>query len=283
MLVNNNVKEQMHKKILEIIAKYRPLDDDFMRELFRDNIPLTEMILRIITSKQDLKVTHQETQYDMQQILGARSLSLDVFATDSENQLYNLEIQRSDKGATAKRARYHSSAIDVESLKTKEDFDKLPITYVIFITENDVRGENRPIYHFEWRDIETGESLGDGTHIIYVNAAYDNENDNSDIAKLMHDFRCSDPADMNFELLASKTKYFKQTDEGVKHMCKLNEEMVNEAKLEAKLEAEYENSIKVATKMISDSVPIEKIADYTDLTFEEINELATKLKQSTTA
>ena len=84
---------------------------------------------------------------------------------------------------------------------------------------------------------------------------------------------------MNFELLASKTKYFKQTDEGVKHMCKLNEEMVNEAKLEA----EYENSIRVATKMISDSVPIEKIADYTDLTFEEINELATKLKQSTTA
>lgn len=66
-------------------------------------------------------------------------------------------------------------------------------------------------------------------------------------------------------------------------MCKLNEEMVNEAKLEAKLEAEYENSIKVATKMISDSVPIEKIANYTDLTFEEINELATKLKQSTTA
>lgn len=62
-------------------------------------------------------------------------------------------------------------------------------------------------------------------------------------------------------------------------MCKLNEEMVNEAKLEA----EYENSIRVATKMISDSVPIEKIADYTDLTFEEINELATKLKQSTTA
>ena len=121
-------KEQLHREDLERIAKYRPLDDDFMRELFRDNMPLTEMVLRIITGKQDLVVTSQETQYDLNQIAGARSLCLDVFATDSKNQKYNLEIQRADKGATAKRARYHSSAIDVESLRPKEDFEQLPIT-----------------------------------------------------------------------------------------------------------------------------------------------------------
>lgn len=37
-------KEQLHREDLERIAKYRPLDDDFMRELFRDNMPLTEMV-----------------------------------------------------------------------------------------------------------------------------------------------------------------------------------------------------------------------------------------------
>ena len=84
-------KEQLHREDLERIAKYRPLDDDFMRELFRDNMPLTEMVLRIITGKQDLVVTSQETQYDLNQIAGARSLCLDVFATDSKNQKYNLE------------------------------------------------------------------------------------------------------------------------------------------------------------------------------------------------
>ncbi|MDE7365435.1 MAG: hypothetical protein K2N27_11280, partial [Ruminococcus sp.] len=173
--------------------------------------------------------------------------------------------------------RYHSSAIDVESLNAKGDFDNLPITYVIFITENDVRGENRPIYHFEWRDTETGKPLGDGAHIIYVNAAYNNEEDNSDIAKLMHDFRCSNPNDMNFELLASKAKFFKQTEEGVKHMCKLNEDMRNEAANEA----EYRKAVENATTMILDELPLDKVAKYSGLTLEEVTELAADLKKVT--
>lgn len=269
-------KEQLYQENLERIAKYRPLDDDFMRELFRDNIPLTEMVLRIITGKKDLSVIRQETQYDMKQVLNARSLCLDVFATDSENKRYNLEIQRADKGATVKRARYHSSAIDVESLNAKGDFENLPITYVIFITENDVRGENRAIYHFEWRDTETGKPLDDGTHIIYVNGAYNNKEDNSDIAKLMHDFRCSKSSDMNFELFASKVKFFKETEEGVKHMCKLNEDMINEATNEAK----YKNSVSIALNLISMGLNLEDIAKATGLSIEEVQELSQNLKKA---
>lgn len=46
-----------HEKILQIIKEYRPMDDEFMRELFRDDIPLTEYVLRIITGIKDLTVT----------------------------------------------------------------------------------------------------------------------------------------------------------------------------------------------------------------------------------
>lgn len=156
-------------------------------------------------------------------------------------------------------------------MNVKEDFDDLPITYVIFITENDVRGENRPLYHFEWKDTETGKPLGDGAHIVYVNAAYNNEDDNSDIAKLMHDFRCSDPSDMNFELLASKAKFFKETEEGVKYMCKINEDMVNEAK--------HRKAVENATTMILDELPLDKAAKYSGLTIEEVTELAADLRK----
>ena len=34
---------------LERLRSLRPIDDDFMRCLFKDNIPLAEMVLRIIT------------------------------------------------------------------------------------------------------------------------------------------------------------------------------------------------------------------------------------------
>lgn len=46
----------------------RPFDDDFMRCLFKDNIPLAEFVLRILTDKQDLVITNCEIQKD---ILGA--------------------------------------------------------------------------------------------------------------------------------------------------------------------------------------------------------------------
>ena len=62
LLLQRKSDNQWHEDDLRTIENYRPLDDDFMRELFRD------------------------------------------------------------KGATPQRARYHSSAIDVEFLKAKEKF-----------------------------------------------------------------------------------------------------------------------------------------------------------------
>ena len=99
--------EEQHKKDLERLEQMRPMDDDLMREIFRNNIPLAEFVLRIMTGMDDLIITSEETQYDLEHLLGARSICLDVLATDSEGRKFNLEIQRSDRGASPKRARYH--------------------------------------------------------------------------------------------------------------------------------------------------------------------------------
>lgn len=270
MIQTAKTKEQWHEDDLRTIENYRPLDDDFMRELFRDDLPLAQLVLRIITGIQDLELTKNETQYDMKRLLGARSICLDVFGTDSKGRKFDLEIQRADRGATPQRARYHSSAIDVEFLKAKAEFTELPISYVIFITENDVRGEGRLIYNFEWSDTSTGKPLNDGAHIIFVNGAYNNPDDTSDLAKLVHDFRCKRAEDMKIKELAEKTRYYKQTPEGVSHMCKAIEDMRNEA---AKL-----NSIQIAMKMIVlGTIPDDQIAQLTSLTLEEIQELRTQL------
>ena len=113
--------EEQHRKNLEQLANYRPLDDDFMRELFRNNLELAEYVLRIIISKPDLKLIKEETQYDLKNLLGERSICLDVFGVDSDDQLYDLEVQRDDSGADPHRARYHSSTMDVDNLKAKSN------------------------------------------------------------------------------------------------------------------------------------------------------------------
>lgn len=86
--------ELQHQKDLQRLRDLRPMDDDFMRCLFKDNIPLAEFVLRIITGKQDLIITDCKTQKDMKRLARARSICLDVYGTDSTGQRYDLEIQR---------------------------------------------------------------------------------------------------------------------------------------------------------------------------------------------
>ena len=157
--------------------------------------------------------------------------------------------------------------MDVENLSVGQEFEELPDTYTIFITENDVYGMGKAIYSIERTNMGTGDLFNDGEHIIYVNGAYEGE---SDIGKLMHDFRCTDGKDMNFELLAQTTDYFKITEEGVSEMCKVMEDMRNEAAIN--------RSIENACEMLKDGVPTEKVAQYSQLSVDKIEELKRTLE-----
>ena len=224
--------EQKRQKDLERLRGFRPMDDDFMRCLFKDNIPLAELVLRIITGKPDLVITDCQTQKDMKRLAGARSICLDAYGTDSTGKKYDMEIQREDKGADPHRARFHSSVLDIENLDTGQEFSKLPETFTIFITEKDFYGMGEPIYFIERMNITTGKPFADGEHILYVNGEYRGD---SDIGKLMHDFNCTDAADMNFKLLADRTRYLKENPKGVSEMCKVIEDMRKEERVEVAL------------------------------------------------
>ena len=89
-----------------------------------------------------------------------------MFGVDDDNQQYDIEVQRQDKGATPKRARYHSSAMDVDVLKEKQQFEQLPNTYVIFITENDFFGKGQALYPIDRINLATNEPFNDDVMIL---------------------------------------------------------------------------------------------------------------------
>ena len=224
--------ERNRQEDLQRLRGFRPIDDDFMRCIFRDDIPLTQHVLRILIGKDDLEIVSVETQADMKRLVGARSLCLDAYGTDSTGKRYDIEIQRVDRGAGAHRARYHSSLMDIENLDAGEDFEELPDTYTIFITENDIYGKGIPLYPIERINLGTGELFSDGEHILYVNGAYEGDDP---IGILMHDFRCSNPDDMLDDKMAAKTRYFKETEEGVEYMCKAIEKMRDDVRNETRI------------------------------------------------
>ena len=220
---------QTHQQDLERLKSLRYIDDDFMTVCLADNYEGVELILRIVLGREDITIKTVHTQELLKNLQG-RSAILDVHAIDSTKKEFDVEIQRSDTGAGAKRARHNSSLLDAHILKPGDDTENIPDSYVIFITENDVMKGNQPIYPVE-RYVTIGENkvlFGDGSHIIYVNGKY---RGNDEIGKLLHDFSCTNPDDMNYEMLAKKARYFKQDEKGVAVMCKIMEDMRNEAAL----------------------------------------------------
>ena len=158
--------------------------------------------------------------------LQGRSSILDCIALDNSGRKYNIEFQNADSGASLKRARYHGSLVDANTLETGQVPNDLPDTYIIFITENDTLGCNLPIYHINRTIEENCQQCHDQLHIIYVNSSFQ---DNTALGKLMHDLHCSDPHDMHSEILAQRVLELKETQKGVDIMCdKLNELIAEE-------------------------------------------------------
>lgn len=215
------IQEEKFRRLRE----FKPMDDECMRCLFKNNIPLAQLVLRIIIGKDDLEIVECRTQEDMKRLVGARSICLDAYGMDSMGRKYDLEIQRASKGARPHRARYHSSVMDIENLNAGQEFEELPDTYTIFITEEDFFGRNEAIYPIERMNLVTGNPFDDGEHIVYVNGEYRGD---SALGKLMHDFNCTQADDMNYDLMAERTRYLKENPEGVKEMSALMEEMCNE-------------------------------------------------------
>lgn len=255
--------DRKHQEDLERIRNFRLMDDDFMSKVFEDTA-CAEFLLKVILNRDDLTVQEVHGQHDIKNLQG-RSVRLDILAVDEKNRVYNIEVQRSDRGAGAKRARYNSSLLDANLTQPGDGYDALNETYIIFITERDVLKRNLPIYHINRIIEETGEAFGDEAHIIYVNSQIKDE---TALGKLMHDFSCTDPEDMKYPVLAERVKYFKEDTKGVTTMCRELERMRDETI--------HEKAVDVALSMLADGLPYEQIAKYTKLSVEEIKTLDTK-------
>ena len=264
------MKDQ-YQHYLELLKGLRLMDDDFFSEALDEKIEPVEYILRTILERNDIKVQCTEAQVEYKSAT-KRSIKLDIRAVDTEGHVLDIEVQRADKGASVRRARFHSSVIDRTLLEKGEDFDALVDTYVIFITEHDKYGVGLPLYHVERTVTELQHTtFGDGAHIIYVNGAFrDLEHP---VGRLMHDMNCTDPNKMLNPLLAKEVRYLKETEGGRSQMCRAFEEVARESARDA----EYQKAVRTAKKMLAlGQLDLETIAECTELSLDELKALADK-------
>ena len=218
------MKDQ-YQHYLELLKGLRLMDDDFFSEALDEKIEPVEYILRTILERNDIKVQCTEAQVEYKSAT-KRSIKLDIRAVDTEGRVLDIEVQRADKGASVRRARFHSSVIDRTLLEKGEDFDALVDTYVIFITEHDKYGAGLPLYHVERTVAELQHTtFGDGAHIIYVNGSY---NGDDAIGKLVSDFHQTDSEKMYYSELADGVEHYKETEKGRGNMSEAVEKYARE-------------------------------------------------------
>jgi hypothetical protein len=251
------------KAIEELVAKLTLFDDDLMSKVFEYNLDATTLVLRIVLQNDKIRAISAKGQNELKNpIVGGRNIRLDILAEDETGKQYNIEVQRNNKGADVKRARYHSASLDTRMLLKGTDFSELNESYVIFITENDYFGRGKPLYKIERYIEDSYEKINDGSHIIYINGSYVGDDS---IGKLIHDFKCKKSKDMYYAELADGVKHFKE-EGGNGNMCELVENFVQEREKESKIEATIVTSKKYGATI--DEV-IKNIIDEFNLTEEE--------------
>ena len=254
-----NGKEQFQKhyeRYRQVLERLTLMSDIFMRNVL-EKPECAEYVLQVIMDNPTLKVVDLVIQKDYKNLQG-RSAILDCVAQDESGRQFNIEVQQENEGASPKRARYHSGLLDMNILNPGEDYEKLPETYVIFITKDDVLKKNLPIYHIRRTVQETNEIFDDHTHIIYVNSKIC---DDTKLGRLMHDFHCRRASDMHSTVLAQRVRELKETPEGGISMCEEMEKIYSEGRTEGRLEGRMEGQRKMALSLANMGMPSEKIAE----------------------
>ena len=269
-----------NSEIKQVIGSLCMMNNRFMNFMLDDNKEAAQVFLRVILEDDKIKVRNVRIQSFIQNIYG-HSSQLDILAQDSKGRYFNVEVQRSDEGAPARRARFYSSILDTHFLQPGKLYEELPDTYVIFITENDVLHDNLPLYNIRRRIDENAKCFEDGSRIIYVNSQ---RRDNTALGKLMQDLYCTEPKNLHYHEFAERMEFLKYSKEGEEKMTDVIEEyaarkaeaLVKEAAKKAE-EKEQANRIELAQGLLADGMSIEFTVRHSKLTEAEVRELASKL------
>lgn len=104
---------------------------------------LLEMLLNIKIEK--MTIANEEV-IDVDH--DAKGIRLDVYVKEDER-VYDIEIQVADTNELPERARFYSSAMDLDILAAGQDYEELPDSHVILICMKQIFENNLPIYTFE--------------------------------------------------------------------------------------------------------------------------------------
>ena len=279
--MNSDRRTAGREEFIEVLQKLTLMDDIFMKVVFKENIPASELILQVVLQDPSIKVVEATGQKDLSNLVGHEA-ALDVFAVDSENRQYDIEFQRDDRKNERERAIFNAALMLTNGLAKGNDYVHIPSVTIAFLNKTDIFKNNEPLMDFAFRDA-SGTILKGSPRIIFVNG--ENKDCSTDLGKLVHDIQCATPGEMFFDVLKSHVGYYKAEEKEVGKMCELIENLVakhraqdkREARAEGKIEGFAEGKIAVALAMLRGGIDGESIEKFSGIPLKTIKAEALRL------
>ena len=249
---------------------------------------LCEKLLRLIL-KQELYIEDSTPQSTLSTQMESKTARLDVLATDTQGNHYDIEMQMAGGDSIPKRMRMYQRAIDSAFFSKSMQYKDATNTIIIFICKHDPIGFGLPMYTFKNLCVEdTKIELEDGTlKIILVPSRWDKiqDKDLKYFLKYVYTGKVSDLFTKELDMFVSELKY----DEVVSADCfSLLLRLEDEKEIGIKQgwqeglqkglqkgwqEGEEAEKIATAKRMRAKDCDINFIAEMTGLSHEEIENL----------
>lgn len=213
------------EQLLEKVKTMNLFTDIFASVVFKNKGACLHLI-RVLMQNPTLKILQIMAQNDIPQLIshGAR---LDVLAEDINGKIYEIEVQKQEEPAPARRMRFYSSVMDSEFLLKGASYDKLPEVYLFYLSENDIWKQGKLIYKIKQSlcSDDFCAPYDNGLHTAFINASVD---DDSDIAKLMQYLKTANAGDTSQGALSAYVNKLKSPKGGKIIMGEFEKHFINE-------------------------------------------------------
>ena len=172
------------------------ITNDYMfGTVFRDKEKCKELLQRILKIRL-VEIEVVEPQKVMKTTLIGKGIRIDIYAKDSEGNVYDIEMQTTEETDLHLRTRYYHSEMDSYQIRAGQKYFNLKQSVVIFICTFDPFADDRSIYTFETTCKENkGLVLADKRRTYFVNVNGNREGISEDTTKLLDYFKTGQPTD----------------------------------------------------------------------------------------
>ena len=277
---------------IKTIDELTLMDDYMFAQVMRDTRhlkPLLQFVLQVPIAKIEL-IEPQKTEKEGYDSKGIR---LDLYVTDEQGVVYNVEVQTTSKKHLPKRMRYYQSTIDISILRPGVDYKELRKTFVIFICNYDPFGRNRYLYTFENICREEPDLLfGDETVKVIVNTRGEIGEISEELKEVIRYLNDGTVSGQYSQELDTAVTAVKSNEERrleymtlAMHDMEIREEALEEGRQEGREEGftkgkDEERLFNIRNAMKKLNLSVEKAMDFMDIPAEDQPKYALMLKET---